>query len=88
MAIALILSTMAHHCHRALLGQFLNQTKSELLSTVFDDSVLFVEAVTLKKLLPIKTAELSPGDLSGLAIVQQPLTRPKIGHPDIVCRLW
>jgi len=70
MAIGLILSTMAHHCHRALLGQFLNQAQRKLLTVIFDDSVLFVEAVTLKKLVPIKTSELGPGDLAGFAIVQ------------------
>ncbi len=86
MAISLFLSTVAHHCHRTPLGQFLNQAKSELLSTVFDDSVLFIEAVTLSKLLPIKTSECWPCNFAALKIVFEFLARRKIGHPHVVFR--
>ena len=82
-----ILSTMAHHGDRPLFGKFLNQPEGELLPTVFDELVFSVEAITFKKLLFVEDVELEAGDFSRALVIKQLLARPKIGHPDIVCRL-
>ncbi len=87
MAFVLILSTMAHHCDRPLLGQSLNQPEGELLSTVFDELVFPVKAITLAKLLFVEDTELEIADFSRALVIKQLLAWPKIGHPDIVCRL-
>jgi len=84
MAMQLILSAMAHYCDSPAFCQCLEQSERKFLPVVFDGAIAAVSGAAFKQLLPVTTAEFSPGYFSALPRVEQPFTRAEIGHPDMI----